>query len=223
MLSETQIERYSRQIILPQIGGRGQEMLLSTTVTVCGSGELAMTAALYLAAAGVGHLSVAAPIAAAIDGLNPDCRVTLLALDYTSDAATAAVYGAAAVLCADANPATCALMNVASMAVHVPLLVGEAVEVTGWMSACAGFDPDAPCYACLPRPIENIRPLDGTALGGVAAGVIGSLLATEAIKLVLHLGASPIGRRLSYDALASEVREERLRKDAQCPACGANA
>ena len=77
-LSEIQVERYSRQIILPQVGGRGQLALLAATVAMCGSSELATTAALYLAGAGIGHLCVSPPTAAAIEGLNPDCHVVVL-------------------------------------------------------------------------------------------------------------------------------------------------
>jgi molybdopterin/thiamine biosynthesis adenylyltransferase len=211
-LSEAQVERYSRQIILPQVGGRGQLALLGATVTICGSTELATTAALYLAGAGVGHLRVSPPTAAAIDGLNPDCHVAV----STSDAAPDVVGGARVVLCAAASEAAGARIHAACVAAGVPLLVGDATATAGWMSACAGSD--GACYTCLTR---QRRCADGGApLGTVTAGFIGTLLATEAIKIVLGLRPSSVGRRLTFDALGAEIRVEAVTSDPQCITCG---
>jgi molybdopterin/thiamine biosynthesis adenylyltransferase len=219
MLSDTQVERYSRQIVLPQVGGRGQMALLSATVTIGGSNALATTAALYLAAAGVGSLRVSPPTAAAIEGLNPDCCVVPCALDVKRDAA-AAVSGATVVLWAGTNAATGALLNASCITARVPLICGAATDTAAWMSTCAGFDIDAPCFACLASRVGTWRRQDAAWLGGIAAGWIGTLLATEATKAVLGIGPSYVGRLLMYDALAGDVCEQPVRKDPGCVVCG---
>jgi molybdopterin/thiamine biosynthesis adenylyltransferase len=216
MLSDTQIERYSRQILLPQVGGRGQIALLSATVTVYGSQALATTAALYLAAAGVGHLRVSPPTAAAIAGVNPDCEVASPAAVSAADT----VPGAAAVLCAGAGAATCAVIDAACLAAGIPLIIGEATGTVGWLSVRNA--PDAACATCLAPPRADTG--DGDApLGGVAAALIGTLLATEAVKIVLGLQPSYVGHRVTFDVLAGDVRDEPVTQDPRCPVCGSGA
>jgi molybdopterin/thiamine biosynthesis adenylyltransferase len=213
-LSETQIERYSRQIILKQVGGRGQAALLSATVAICGSNALATTAGLYLAAAGVGHLRLSAPAVAAIAGVNPDCQVTTLA----SDAATEVMRGAAVVLCAGARGATCAIHD-SCVEARVPVILGDATDTVGWMSVGV---PGAPCSGCLTRQLQAT--VDSAApLGTVTAGFIGTLLATEAVKIILGLQPSTVGRRVTFAALAGEVRDEPVMRTPQCPVCGSRA
>jgi adenylyltransferase/sulfurtransferase len=225
MLSATQIERYSRQIILPQVGGRGQLALLSATVTICGSTELATTAARYLAAAGVGYLCVSPPTAAAIEGLNPDCHIASGAWDDGHPRATAAQRSppgrsTTVLVCAGASVDTCAFMNATSVTTRVPLIFGDAAGAVGRMSVCAGFERDAPCYVCLARQLGGTCGDDAAALASVTAGFIGTLLATEAIKMLLSLPPSCVGRLVTFDALASEVHETPVGKDPWCAACG---
>ncbi len=211
MLSDTQIERYSRQIILPQVGGRGQAALLSATVTIGGDDQLATTAGRYLAAAGIGRLRVSPPLAAAIDGMTPDCQVTCLASD-----AAAAVRGAAVVLCAGAAVLPCVQLHAAGVAAGVPVIFAAATDAVGWMSACAGTD--GPCYECLVRQLERVGS-ETAPLGTVVAGCMGTLLATEAIKLVLGLRPSYVGRLVTVDVLAGDVRVTDVIKDPRCTVC----
>ena len=212
MLSDAQIERYSRQIILPQVGGRWQAALLSATVTVCGRSELATTAGLYLAAAGVGHLRVSPPTAAAIQGVNPDCQVACLA----SDAAADAVRSAAVVLCAGATAARCVLMHAACDAAGVPVIFADATDTAGWMSVCGSADD--PCHRCLRRQLGRMG-RGAAPLASVTAGCICTLLATEAIKIMLGMPPSYVGRLLTFDVLGGEVRDDPVMKDPCCAVC----
>jgi len=221
MLSDTQVERYSRQIVLPQVGGRGQVALLSATVTIHGSSDLAEMAALYLAAAGVGHLRVSRPTAAAIEGLNPDCH---LAVEEGRDPAIDGVRSGV-VLCADAGADTCAAVNAACIAVHVPMIFGDAAAAVGRMGVCAGFEPHAPCYMCLSRSMgsasgSGAAPAPVNPFGNMTAGFIGTLLATEAMIILLRVRPSLTGRLVTFDALAGEVYDVPAPKDPRCTACG---
>jgi molybdopterin/thiamine biosynthesis adenylyltransferase len=225
MLSATQIERYSRQIILPQVGGRGQQALLSASVTICGSTELATTTAHYVAAAGIGFLRVPPSTALAIEGLNPDCHVVAGAwndeLPPATDAQPSTLGRSPAVLVsAGADADTCALMNATAITMRVPLIIGETAGALGRMSICAGFERDAPCYVCLSRQLGRTFSSDAAALGSVAAGFIGTLLATEVIKTVLRLRPNCVGRLVTFDARAGEVHESPVVKDPRCAVCG---
>ena len=231
MLSDTQVERYSRQIILPQVGGRGQLALLSATVAIRGSNEMATTAALYLAAAGVGRLCVSPATLAAIEAVNPDCQ---LVLEDGGEPTAMDAVRPAAVLCAGAGPDICVRVNAACVAMHVPMIVGEAADALGafgalgtlgWMSICAGHEPGTPCYRCLSPRFESVRRSDtvlalAPPLGTVTAGFIGTLMATEAMKIMLRLRVAYAGRLVTFDALAGEIHEEPVAKDPQCAVCG---
>jgi len=213
VLSETQIERYSRQIILPQVGGRGQTRLLSGVLTIWGSGDLAATAGRYLAAAGVGYLRVSSSTAALIDGVNPDCHVVAL----EADARAQTVDGAAAVLCAGADRATCARIGAACVAAGVPWMVGDATGTVGWMYSCDGVD--ASCYGCVAQAVGHAGRGCGP-LEQVTAGFIGTLLATEAMKVMLNLRSATVGRRIVFDAPSGDVRDAPVLKDPCCTVCG---
>lgn len=215
MLSETQIERYSRQIILPQVGGRGQARLLSATVTICGSGELAATAGVYLAAAGVGCMRVSLSTGAVIDGINPDCHVVPFEVSATADA----LRGAVVVLCAGADAAFCADIGAACVAAGVPWIVGDVSDAMGWMCVCHGVD--APCSWCVAHAVGHVGRGTGP-LGQVTAGFIATLLATEAIKFMLNLRSAAGSPRLVFDVLSGDVREEPVTKDPRCPMCGSD-
>ena len=266
MLTDRQIERYSRQIILPQLGGRGQEKLLSAAVAVVGTGDMNISVALYLAAGGVGTLGVDAPAAAAIAGLNPDCRTQSLAATLDADlAAIARDYDL--LVAADIAPDLCSALNVACMAVRKPLLWGATTGHTGAIAVFAGHRPAEPCYACLPLPLpreivykcedvlrepqherslspsnegvsahpelvegcfqrkSTVAPAGGQAddaavLAAVTAAFIGTLLATETVKLAAGIEAPLAKRLLLYEALDATVRAVDLHKDPHCAACG---
>jgi adenylyltransferase/sulfurtransferase len=210
-LSEQQVERYSRQIILPQVGGRGQQMLLAASVTLYGETEMAESAGRYLAGAGVGRLRLSPSVAAAIDGYNPDCIATMLTAKPAADLSG----GSAVVICADVEEAIGVPVYAASRVAGVPFIVGQAGAMVGWMCVCGSRD--VVCYACLTRPSEAGNSDAG--LGTLTAGLLGSLVAIEALKTVLGLPASSSGRRVLVDALHGEVRVETVKPEPQCPAC----
>jgi molybdopterin/thiamine biosynthesis adenylyltransferase len=220
MLTDEQIERYSRQIILPELGGRGQERLLSAAVALVGTGELGMSAALYLAAAGVGTLGVGTAVAAAIAGLNPDCRTRPLAAALGSDAALAIARDYDLVVAADLAPEACSSLNAACVARRRPLLWGKTTGCAGYAAVFAGHRTDGPCFNCMrpPLPPTGAHP---DVLAVTTAAFIGTLLATEAIKILIGIEATRTQRMLIFDALETTVREGSVSKDPQCDTCGA--
>jgi molybdopterin/thiamine biosynthesis adenylyltransferase len=217
MLTDTQIERYSRQIILPEVGGRGQQTLLSAAVAVVGAGEPANTAAVYLAAAGVGTLSVADAIAAALDGLNPDCTMRSLPLELTADNAAAVVRSSAVVIAAGASWETCDLLNALCVTHRKPFVWAHAENASGQITTFAGHQADAPCYRCLRA--QPLPPHALPALDAVTAAFIGSVQATETIKILLGM-ATLTGRLMTYDALDVVARETPIAKNPSCAICG---
>lgn len=247
-LTDTQIERYSRQIILPEVGGIGQEKLLAARVLVVGAGGLGATAAVYLAAAGVGTLGIvdddrvelanlqrqvlysmatvgrgkAESARSALALLNPDCAVRAHAqrLDATSAADLIAPYEI--VVDAADNFATKFLLNDTCVAQEKPLVSGSVLRFDGQLSTFLGFQPGAPCYRCLfpAPPPPGLYPTDEECgIFGVVAGLIGALQATEVLKLILGVGSPLVGRMLIYDALGPGFREVTIRAAPDCTTC----
>lgn len=236
MLSDLQIARYSRQIILPAVGGRGQRKLLATRVAVVGDQEMAGTAALYLAAAGIGELAIvgrARPLADDLDAANPDCQVRACPLPATEDDAAALVSHCDIVVDAGSPSAIAGLLNTQCCAGRKPLVWGTAATAVGRATVFAGFRPSLPCYQCWRRHAANAPPLDFgsapdaagsrpplTVLAGAVGAFIGTLQATETIKLALGVEPALMGRMLVYDALEVTVRETAIAKSPDCPICG---
>ena len=221
MLSESQIERYSRQIILPQLGGRGQEKLLSATVAVVGGDRLGITAATYLAAAGVGRLVVAAPrVQSEIEGLNPDCQIA--ALPLSAVAIAAALRGCTAALACGATPDECTVINSACIAQRITLIWGHTLGTHGWVTVLAGHREQSPCYACVAPHVSRAAADDAAndPLADATAAFIGTLQATATIEALLGLDVSLATRLLTYDAAAGTFGEEVVGKDPHCAACG---
>ena len=225
MLSDAQIERYSRQIILPQVGGKGQEKLLRARVLVNGSGPLQTTALLYLAAAGVGTIGVTTttsgsllsafapdqenPVSAALTRLNPDCTVV--------------THSAADMLCPEQIVQRYDLILSAPGSLHDvcytarrPFLCAHVSAADAWLFSCLGYEPDLPCLSCLPRQFFG----EGTDAYSLAALFLGTLQATEAIKFILGLSRSPIGKLLLCQLPALHFSERVVKKDPQCILCG---
>ncbi len=229
MLSETQIERYSRQIRLPQVGGRGQEKLLAAAVAVLGNDEVASTAAVYLAAAGVGRLARdAAPHTAVScvstrEDVNPDSRTITLPARLTVGTAAEIARRSDVVVAGGLAHDMCVLLNVACVAQRTPLVWGRAQGIVGELTTLAGHWADAPCYGCLcGGPAWQLPTSAGVAeLAGVTAAFVGSLLATEVIKIVTGVDPLLTGRLLRYDALDSTLREVAVAKDPSCTTCSA--
>jgi len=225
MLSDSQIERYSRQIILPQVGGKGQEKLLRARVLVNGSGPLQTSALLYLAAAGVGTLGVIAndsgamfstfapdqteTISAALTRLNPDCTV-VIHRETAPPGPEQIVQGYDLVL-SPPGP-----LHEVCYALRRPFLCAQASAIDAWVFLCTGYEPDSPCLRCLPHPLFEER----TDTHLLAPLFFGTLQATEAIKLILGLSGSSTGKLLHCQFPTLHFSERPVRKDPQCNLCG---
>jgi adenylyltransferase/sulfurtransferase len=246
-LSRDEIARYSRHLLLPEVGAAGQARLKAGRVLVVGAGGLGSPAALYLAAAGVGRIGLAdfdtidvsnlqrqvlydtrdvgRPKAERarerLAALNPHVEVAVHPERLTKDNARSVLSGYDVVLDGTDNFATRYLTNDACFLLGLPNVYGSIYRFEGQVSVFQRGR--GPCYRCLyPAPPEpGLVPscAEGGVLG-VLPGVVGSLQATEALKLLLGVGRSLAGRLLLYDALALEFREIALRRDPACPLCG---
>ena len=245
-MDDEQLLRYSRQIMLPGFGIEGQERLGSSRVLIVGMGGLGAPAAMYLAAAGVGELLIAdfdrvdlsnlqrqiihysgdigrPKVDSAREtllALNPEVRVTALDERLDADGLRDLAADCDAVLDASDNFVTRFAVNRACVEAGTPLVSGAAVRLEGQVSVFKNT-PQSPCYQCLYPEGEE---LDQTcAENGVLApvvGIIGSIQATEAIKLLSGVGQPLYGRLLVLDAATMEWRSLRLNKDPACPVCG---
>lgn len=249
-MDDDELLRYSRQIMLPQIDIRGQERLRATRALVIGAGGLGSPAAMYLAAAGIGRLTIAdadtveasnlsrqllhreddlgrLKVASAKDTLltiNPQLQVSTLVDRLQDTLLDVAVGGVDVVLDCSDNFTTRFAVNASCVQHRIPLVSGAAVRFAGQLAVFDSRSASSPCYACLYREGEET---DGTcAENGVLSplvGVIGALQAVEAIKLVLGIGDSLAGRLVLFDALAHEWRTLTLPRDPACPVCGTRA
>ncbi len=246
-MHDEQLQRYSRQILLPRIGLEGQQTLLNSRVLIIGLGGLGSPLAMYLAAAGVGHLVIAdddrvdlsnlqrqimhrtsdigrAKTDSARDTLltlNPESRVTAFNKRLTEDELAHEVQHADVVADASDNFATRFALNAACVRAKKPLVSGAAIRTEGQVAVFDLRRADSPCYRCLYRDDSGAE--EGCATLGVLApvpGIIGSIQAVEVIKLLLGIGATLSGRLLLLDALSMEWRTVKLRKDPACPVCG---
>ncbi len=246
-MDDPQLLRYSRQILLPQIGIEGQQKLLAARVLVIGVGGLGSPVAMYLAASGVGHLVLVdhdtveltnlqrQPIHStntlgllkvesarqAIAALNPEVRVSTInrKLDE-SELLEAARTADVIVDCSDNFPTRFAVNRACVMA-RKPLVSGAVVRFEGQVSVFRAELSGSPCYACLYRDTGSEEG-DLCSQFGVlapAAGMIGTIQAVETLKLLLGVGTTLTGRVLVVDALTMEFRTVTLRKDPACPVC----
>jgi adenylyltransferase/sulfurtransferase len=210
-LTEAQIERYSRQIILPEVGGMGQEKLLRGRVRLRGPGAFARWAALYLGAAGVGEIVLDGPWEETIRGMNPDCRV--------SPAPETAPGPPAAVVIAAADDADRAAL-VADWTAGSAVVLARTGTAGGTLEVLRADRAESSCPVCALS--WHARPDPGGAetppIGGdlVVAPVLATLAATEALKLLLGVGEGLVGRHLLYDAAAQAFTEEPGRCDPGC-------
>jgi len=250
-MDDPQLLRYSRQILLPQIGIEGQQRLLAARVLIIGVGGLGSPVAMYLAASGVGHLVLVdhdtveltnlqrQPIHStetlgllkvesarrAIAALNPEVQVS--AIDHKLDETgllEAARAADVVVDCSDNFPTRFAVNRVC-VTTGKPLVSGAVVRFEGQVGVFRAELPDSPCYACLYRDTGSEEG-DLCSQFGVlapAAGTIGTIQAVETLKLLLNVGATLTGRLLMVDALAMEFRSVKLRKDPHCPVCSSKS
>jgi adenylyltransferase/sulfurtransferase len=203
-LDDVQIERYSRQIILREVGGIGQEKLLAAHVQVAGVGAMAEWAARYLAAAGVGRLGLtAAGLAASLRRLNPDCRVHVAAPQGASvrQASFDVVVGCGA--------ETVQRVGEICWRAGVPLVACDVRAGVGRVTVVLARDAASPCPVCAAAQAGEERGESGADAGAVLAPpVVAMAAATETLKLILGVGAPLVGRRSLYDPHAQDVRLE---------------
>jgi len=245
-MDDQQLLRYSRQIMLPQIDIEGQQKLLDSHVLIVGAGGLGSPVAMYLASAGIGHITIAdhdevdlsnlqrqilhrhedlgrPKVDSARDTLaelNPDVQVTPLHTLIDRAALDSLVEPADLVVDASDNFSTRFAINAACVKTGTALVSGAAIRMEGQLSVFLPQRADSPCYRCLYS--EGDEPDQTCSENGVLApvtGVIGSLQALEAIKVLLDIGESLCGRLLVFDGLYHEWRSIKLSKDPNCPVC----
>ncbi len=248
-LSDHQLERYARQIVLKEIGGEGQKRLLAGHVLVVGAGGIGSPAIQYLAAAGVGRMTIidddsvslsnlqrqtlfgtadigepkASLAAKAVEALNSDVLVQHLPERISASNAQRLIAGADVVLDGSDNFETRLTVADHALAARVPLVSASVAQFEGQLALYRGWEADKPCYRCLvgsdPDRPEASCSEQGV-LGGVA-GVLGSLGAMEAIRAITGFGEDSAGKLLLIDALSLRFRTLKLTKDPGCPACKA--
>jgi adenylyltransferase/sulfurtransferase len=245
-MDDEQLLRYSRQIMLPQIDIKGQEKLLSSHALIIGLGGLGSPVALYLAAAGVGRLTLVDhdqvdlsnlqrqvihtsadigrdKVESARDqilAINPDCQVNCIPAQLSGEALLEQVHSAdIAIECSD-NFSSRFALNQACVKTGAPLVSGAVIRMEGQLGVFDTRDPSAPCYACLYREEgEDENRCSETGVLAPVAGLIGSLQATETLKLLLDIPVDT-GRLLLIDAERMQFRSMKLKKDPDCPVCG---
>ena len=245
-MTTDQLERYDRHLKLAQVGVPGQRALLDATVAVVGAGGLGSPVVMYLAAAGVGTIvivddddvdesnlqrqpihsiqdigtSKTSSAANFVSELNPDVTIVEARDRLGTANATGLLEGATVIVDASDNFTTRYAINDAAVALGIPVVFASVYAMEGQVAV---FDADqGPCYRCLfPEPPDGSIPLDCTTIGvlGSITGVLGSLQATEAIKLIVGSDGTLTDRLLLYDATAASFTTLRITKDPTCPVC----
>jgi adenylyltransferase/sulfurtransferase len=247
-LNDDQLLRYSRHILLPEIGVEGQEKILAARVLVIGAGGLGSPAAYYLASAGVGtlvladgdtvdltnlqrqilHTTDAVGMPKAQSGartlgrINPECNVVSLTERLSGDALDAEVAKADVVLdCCD-NFVTRHAVNRACVKHRVPLVSGAAIRFDGQVAVFDKRRDDAPCYHCLFPENQDVEEMRCAIMGVFAplTGIVGATQAAEALKVLMGCGETLAGRLLLLDGLAMEWRSISVPRDPHCAVCG---
>ncbi len=248
-MTDDELLRYSRHILLNEIGIEGQERLLAAHALIVGAGGLGSPAALYLGSAGVGHITLvdddnvdltnlqrqiahtmervgqakALSAQAAIAALNPTVQVTPVLARADAALLDTLVAQTDVVLdCCD-NFATRQAINAACVKHGKPLVSGAAIRFDAQLTVYDSRDSNSPCYACVFPPDAALEETRCSTMGVFAplVGIIGSMQAAEALKLLSGAGQALTGRLLMLDGRSMEFTELRLARQAQCPVCGA--
>ncbi len=248
-LSNAEVARYSRHLIMPEVGMDGQLKLKAASVLCIGAGGLGSPVAMYLAAAGVGRLGIVdfdvvdysnlqrqvihgtpdvgrSKLASARDSLhaiNPEVHIETHELALSSSNALDVLRGYDVIVDGTDNFPTRYLVNDACVLLGRPNVYGSIFRFEGQASVFAA--QDGPCYRCLypePPPPGLVPSCAEGGVLGILPGVVGTIQATEAVKLIIGVGEPLVGRFLVYDALRMRFRELKLRKDPDCPVCGDN-
>ncbi|HXF37973.1 MAG TPA: molybdopterin-synthase adenylyltransferase MoeB [Actinomycetota bacterium] len=246
--TEEQVQRYARHIILPYIGGAGQRKLLEASVLCIGAGGLGSPAAMYLAAAGVGRLGILdfdrvdltnlqrqilhgtkdvgrPKVESAVErlrDLNPGIEIVPLDTLLTSDNAFEVLEPWDVIVDGTDNFPVRYLVNDATQMLGKPLVYGSIYQFEGQATVFMP-GPETPCYRCLfpqPPPPGTVPSCAEGGVFGVLPGIIGSIQAAEAIKLITGVGEPLVGKLLLFDALSMDFTTVKLRWDADCPVCG---
>src|SRR5438309_2184212 len=249
-LSPEQRNRYQRHLLLPEVGEKGQQKLLDSRTLLLGAGGLGSPAALYLAAAGVGTLGIidmdvvdesnlqrqilhnldrvgerkVDSAKKTLTALNPDVDVVTFDVRLGADNILDVIDGYDVIVDGTDNFPTRYLVNDASLLKRIPVVHGSIFRFEGQATVFAPYV--GPCYRCMipePPPAELAPSCAEAGVLGVLPGIVGSIQAMEAIKLLLDLGDPLIGRLLAYDALEESFRTFKVNRDPECPACGDNA
>jgi sulfur-carrier protein adenylyltransferase/sulfurtransferase len=245
-LDHAQLERYSRHVLIPEVGEEGQLKLLDSKILLIGAGGLGSPAGLYLAAAGVGTIGIidadvvdrsnlqrqilhtedrigmpkVDSAELAMKAINPDVEVVKYTERLTSENVLDVITGYDVIVDGTDNFPTRYLLNDASLVAGIPVVHGSIYQFEGSVTVYA--PRVGPCYRCQypePPPAELAPSCAEGGVLGVLPGVVGGLQATEALKLVLGVGDPLIGRQLRYDALAMEFVELKMHRDPECPVC----
>ncbi|GGO99341.1 adenylyltransferase/sulfurtransferase [Stakelama pacifica] len=248
-LSDSQLERYARHIILREIGGAGQSKLLRSPVAVIGAGGIGSPAIEYLAAAGIGRLTIIDDDHVDLSNLqrqtlfatadqgqakvevaarevarrNPDCAVTPVLRRIDAANARDLLDGADVVLDGCDNFETRLIVADTALALRIPLISAAVGQFEGQVGTFRGWEPDKPCYRCFvgnDPDRPDISCADQGVLGALT-GMIGSMAAIEAIRAIVPFGEDSAGKIVLADTLALRFRTLSLPKDPGCPACAA--
>ncbi len=241
--SDDEVDRYARHLVLREVGGPGQQRLKAARVMIVGAGGLGAPAALYLAAAGVGTLVLVDPdtvdlsnlqrqvlyaqadigrpkvevAAQRLTALNPHVIIEPAPVALEAGNSRDLIAGCDLVLDGTDDFATRLAVNAACVALGVTLVSGAIGRWTGQVGVFAA----APCYRCLvPEIPPDAETCAAVGVVGALAGVVGSMMALEAIKLLTGAGDPLLGRLLIYDALSAETRTVRIGRDPECDVCG---
>lgn len=247
-MNDDQLLRYSRHILLDEVGIEGQQRLVDSHVLIVGAGGLGSPVAMYLAASGVGHITIAdhdvvdltnlqrqiahttarvglpkvESATQAMLALNPEVRVTPLAFKLDAAQLDALVPTVTVVVdCCD-NFETRQAVNAACVRHKVPLVSGAAIRMDGQIAVYDARDDKSPCYACIFPPSEAPEEVRCATMGVLAplVGVIGTMQAMEAVKLIAGMGSRLTGRLQMLDGRDMAWNEVRLQRNASCPVCG---
>lgn len=247
-MTPQQVQRFSRHIIMPQVGSIGQRKLMDASVLLVGAGGLGSPLAMYLAAAGVGKLGIVdfddvditnlhrqllhgigdvgrSKVDSAEDTIreiNPDAEIVKIAKHINSENAMEIAEEFDILIDGTDNFPTRYLINDLGVLMDKPVVHGSIFMFDGQVTT---FLPGQGCYRCLypaPPPPGMVPSCAEAGVLGVLPGIVGSLMATEAIKLILGVGKPLVNRLLMVDALDMDMRTVKIRKDPSCPACGEN-
>ncbi|HVF09759.1 MAG TPA: molybdopterin-synthase adenylyltransferase MoeB [Abditibacteriaceae bacterium] len=249
MLTNEQVMRYGRHLIMPEVGVAGQEKLKAARILMVGAGGLGSPSALYLAASGIGEMTIIDPDVVDLSNLqrqilhdtssvgtpkvesarqriqevNPNVKVNAIQDQLSNDNVRELIRECDVVVDGTDNFQTRYMVNDAGIFENKPNVYGSIFRFEGQSTVFC--DPQGPCYRCLypePPPPGMVPSCAEGGVLGILPGIIGVIQATEAIKLILGKGEPLVGRLLLYNALTMKFRELKIRKDPTCPVCSAN-